>query len=153
MGDITELSRIRKMVQYNLLAGLPANRPQIVPVSIAPNVNTVTISDLLFNYQIFTVVGYTAARARIRTTALTALIASIAGGTLDELNYIDDAISQINGFGIADLNYSLITSEDIVITLTGGHNLTSLVFYCLPASSLVAPPDVQNMPWIKETNV
>jgi hypothetical protein len=142
-NDLSEQSRIRKLIQYQVQNSFPANRPKVVSVEIAVVAgvsDTVTIADLLKNYQLFSIVGFGAApgRARTRGTALAAKIFSIAGGTLDELNYIDEAVLGAPGFATSKLIYSIIESTDIVITLAAGHNIEKLHFYCLPATYNVA---------------
>src|SRR5690606_38311260 len=105
-------------------------------------VNDVVISDLLVNYQLFSIVGFSGAGARFRKSDLAAKIASIAGGSLDEKNYIDEAVLESPGFASFPIIYSIIESSDIVITLNGGHGLTELHYYCFPATSLVQAPNV-----------
>ncbi len=144
-SKLSTQGRIEWLTQYQVVNSFPANRPEIVSVAIpVTNTNDIVVSDLLVGYQVFSIVGFSAAPARFIKTDLSAKIASYAGVTLDELNYLQDAVLQTNGFTISNLQYSIITSDAITITLNGGHGLTSMNFYCLPASYNVSQPNPQD---------
>ncbi len=138
---VSEATRSRMLLQQLVLQGLPQNRPLVAIDGIAIDANNVALADNFKNAQMLGISGEDAATGMpVTSSELWAKVSVITGGTFAERAILQSSIRSSTPIQIAtQLIIGIITSDDIVITLTNGHGLSKLWFEILPASYLVNP--------------
>lgn len=118
----------------------PQNRPESTVLEVEPVGNDVIISDQLINSQLLAITAIDNTGAIITGDTLWNKIASLNNVTdVEKVAFFACVKTGFSIISSSQLKIFILESDNISITLNGGHNLTKVMFWRLAPEYLVEP--------------